>query len=95
MYYGLVINRDAPTNVFGIGIGAVITIAHVTIGVFTGACVNPIRVFGPALLKENVQHLPMYIVSEFLGGLFAAYYFEFYIINKIKEPRLESGKILS
>lgn len=57
MYFGLVINEKAPSNVFGFGIGAVIAIAQLTIGPISGACVNPIRFIGPSLLSDKSKYM--------------------------------------
>lgn len=63
MYYGLVWNKEAPSNVFGFGIGGVILIAHLTIGLLSGACVNPIRYIGPALLSEKIDYMGIFCIS--------------------------------
>ena len=63
MYFGLIINEKAPSNVFGFGIGGVITIAHLTIGIISGGCVNPIRFIGPSLLSDKSKYLGVYLIS--------------------------------
>lgn len=85
MYFALVINEKAPSNVFGFGIGAVIAIAHLCVGNFSGACLNPIRFIGPALLTDKIKYLTIYVTSHFCGGLLAGFYYEFYLNAKKDE----------
>lgn len=62
-YFSLIINEKAPSNVFGFGIGGVVAIAHLTVGPFSGACINPIRFIGPALLTEQIKYFTIYVSS--------------------------------
>lgn len=63
MYFGLIFNKKAPSNVFGFGIGGVISIAHLTIGMISGGCVNPVRFFGPSLLTDKSKYMMIYMGS--------------------------------
>lgn len=63
MYFGLILNKKAPSNVFGFGIGGVILVAHLTIGTISGGCVNPVRFFGPALLTDESKYMTVYLSS--------------------------------
>jgi len=41
-------------------------------GLFTGACMNPARAFGPILLTGRWHHVHVYTIAPFIGGALAS-----------------------
>jgi MIP family channel proteins len=59
-------------NMVGVAIGLVLTADILMGGPLTGASMNPARTFGPALAKNDLSYLWMYIVGPLAGGGVAA-----------------------
>ena len=47
VFYALLEDKRAPKHVFGFGIGMVVLFGTLAFGPYTGAGINPMRVFGP------------------------------------------------
>ena len=73
-------DKRAPDQVFGAMIGATVALDIFAIGPFTGAAMNPARVFGPAVLTATFQNDWVYWVGPFLGGALGAvtYWYGFF-----------------
>jgi len=92
-----------PNNdVFGICIGGTVGICVLSFGPISGACLNPQRFFGPALISGELWHSDyakywwIYIVGPYTGGALAGliYYFGYIDWNgKEEEKYLELQKL--
>ncbi len=80
-YFALVIDKRSPTNIFGFGLGAVVLAGSVAFGPFSGACINPLRVLGPELVIGTFTHSETYVFANFAGGIFAGFYYEFFLLK--------------
>ncbi|MEO1528752.1 MAG: aquaporin [Planctomycetota bacterium] len=56
----------------GIAVGATILMEAMVAGPLTKASMNPARSFGPALVSNDLQQVPIYLVGPFLGALTGA-----------------------
>lgn len=68
--FGTVVSREAP-KVGGFGIGLVLLFAIVVGGPLTGAALNPVRAFAPALISGNWLSQGVWWVGPLLGGALA------------------------
>ena len=59
-------------NLVGVAIGFVLIADILFGGTLTGASMNPARTFGPALAKNNLGYVWLYIVGPAIGGIVAA-----------------------
>ncbi len=50
LYYTTIVDKNAPSNVFGFAIGCVIIAGHICCNNLTGGAVNPIRIIGPCIV---------------------------------------------
>lgn len=60
------------SNMVGVAIGFVLIADILFGGTLTGASMNPARTFGPALAKNNLSYVWLYIVGPAIGGIVAA-----------------------
>lgn len=60
------------SNLVGVAIGFVLIADILFGGTLTGASMNPARTFGPALVKQNLGYVWLYIVGPAIGGIAAA-----------------------
>lgn len=81
MYFAMVIDKRAPLNVFGFAIGSVIAVCTFAFGPATGACVNPIRVFGAEVILSLYDDAGTYWFSTVSGGIFIAFYYNAFILK--------------
>ena len=84
MYFATVVDKRAPSNIFGFALGAVITVGTVSVGSDTNACVNPARIFGPQLLTGLMETSWLYWSATIAGGLFAGFYYDFFLLKDIE-----------
>jgi len=80
-YYAFVMDRRAPKNVFGYALGAAIMVSTVAFGPFSGACINPVRIFGPHIVTGKYSHGLSYWMADIFGGLFAGFYYECFFMK--------------
>lgn len=78
-YSATVLDRRAPSNVFGFATGSVFLLCVLCFGEITGACLNPIRVFGAHLINFDWSHSWLYWLAGSFGGLFAGFYYDFFL----------------
>lgn len=79
--FGTMVDRRAP-KVNTIYVGLTITAAAVTIGPFTGACLNPARYLGPAIAGAGFADVLVYMAGPILGGAIAGLVYT-YAIGKV------------
>jgi len=65
--YGTAVDGRAP-KIGGLAIGLTVTLDILFGGPFTGAAMNPARVFGPALVSGHWDNQMIYWVGPLLGG---------------------------
>lgn len=81
VYFATIVDKRAPTSVFGFALGAVILLGSISIGAYTNACINPIRIFGPHLLIGRVNNTVIYWLANLTGGIFAGFYYTFFFLR--------------
>ena len=91
-FLALIVDRRAPTNVFGFGLGAVIAGCSVAFGPATGGCVNPVRLFGPHIVSNRFEHAWVFWAATVAGGLFAGFYYDFFMLKNESFDFLDDGK---
>lgn len=93
-YSATVIDKRAPSNVFGFALGSVVMVGALTVGPYTGGVVNPIRIFGPYLVNGKFDNMVVYWLATFAGGLFAGFYYDYFLLkddNYEEEENAKSG----
>ncbi len=85
LYQATIIDKNAPSNIFGFAIGGVMALAYMTILPFSGACVNPVRNFGPALLSGDILNSGTYWIATITGGILGGFYYDFFLTKPLKE----------
>ena len=79
VYSATILDKRAPSNIFGYAIGIVFALATMAIGSQTGACLNPIRAIGPQIIAGDFTYIYLYTLSNIFGGLFAGFYYDFFL----------------
>ena len=75
VYYALVEDNRGPLNTYGISFGAIYIFGTIIFGPYTGACINPLRILGPALVNLNMKDVMVYCVGSLAGCLFGSFYY--------------------
>lgn len=82
MYFNLVFDTKCDDkSAYGFGIGACVVISQLAHGNLTGACINPMNHFGPALLSMNSSHAWVYWLGPTFGTFFAGFYYSKVILD--------------
>jgi len=69
-----------------LAIGITIAIGNMAGVAASGAAMNPIRWFGPAVIQQDWANAWVWIVGPVLGGLVAAVLYDFFLMDKSPEP---------
>lgn len=93
-YFGTVIDKKAPSNVFGFAIGGVYIIGYICAGHFSGSCINPIRNFGPSLLSGTIANTGVYWAGTIGGGVLAGFYYEFFLMSENEKELYASNDMM-
>jgi aquaporin TIP len=80
-YYAFVVDKRAPKNVFGYALGAATMVSTVAFGAFSGACINPVRIFGPQIVTGNYARAWSYWMADIFGGVFAGFYYQYFLMK--------------
>jgi len=80
-YYACVLDKRGPQHVYGFAIGSVMFFGTLVFGPYSGACVNPMRVFGIYLFKGEFTDLNIYFFSSLSGCLFGAFYYYSFLMK--------------
>ncbi len=83
--FGTAVSPEAP-KVGGFGIGLVLLFATLVGGPLTGAALNPVRAFGPALVSGNWLGQAVWWVGPLLGGLAAGLLWKLVLLPPEKTP---------
>jgi MIP family channel proteins len=75
--YGVAVNKQAPSGVFGWAIGGIIIADIMLGGTQTGAAMNPARAFGPALASGMLANQPIYWLGPLIGAMVAGFVSEY------------------
>lgn len=81
MYFATVVDKRAPTGVFGFSLGSVLLTTAIAFGKATGACVNPVRLIGALFITGYNPDASTYLIATLSGGLFAALYYSSFILR--------------
>jgi len=88
MVFALAVDKRAPKHVFGIGIGGALGVSVLSFGSVSGACLNPARWLGPAVLSlDFMPGLLIYIPAPILGAVLAALLYMF-VLYKAPDEQL-------
>ncbi len=79
--FGTAVDKRAP-QVGGLFIGLAITLDILMGGPLTGACMNPARYLGPALLGGGLQDIWLYWLGPVLGAIIAAVTYDKFLAKK-------------
>src|SRR5438874_3132006 len=82
--YGSAVDVRAP-KIGGLAIGLTIALDILFGGPFTGAAMNPARVFGPALIGGQWDHHYVYWIGPLLGGALAGLVYGRFLIRPAPE----------
>lgn len=74
---GVGIDDRAHSEFTAIAVGGVIVADILVGGSLTGASMNPVRSFGPALIEMNFQHMWLYFVGPIIGAIIGASLYSF------------------
>ncbi len=68
-FYGIAIQKDAPSNLAGFGIGLTVAFLILATGPLTGTAINPARHFGTALFGNRLAGSIPYWIGPIVGSI--------------------------
>lgn len=87
-YYALIVDCRAPSNIFGFAIGGVSILCDLCFGEMVGGCINPVKYIGPRLVTAELSEPWIYFTAPLLGGIFAGFYFDFFVLERKEKEEL-------
>lgn len=81
VYHGTIFDKRAPKNIYGIAIGGVVICSTIAFGPYSGACINPVRIFGPCIISGYYSGSLIVFLANMAGGLFGGFYYHFFIMD--------------
>ena len=84
--FGVAVDKKAPKNIFGLGIGIALGCNIMAVGPYTGASFNAARGFGPAIFSEQIGERGqwIYYTATVLGGIIAGVNYHFAFLHEYK-----------
>merc|ERR1712146_267240 len=96
MIMALAVDKRAPLNVFGIGIGLALFVSVLSIGPVTGSCLNPARILGPFMVAtvyggvaSSWTNTWIYVLGPIFGALLGGFYYEFFMLDEENDDEVE------
>ena len=83
--FGVAVDPRTPKVIAGLAIGLTITMDIFAGGVISGAVMNPARALGPAFVQQDFRDFWVWIVGPIVGGLIAAYLYQFVLLSGVRE----------
>lgn len=81
MYFSMMFDKRVnDPNVYGFAIGSSYYLSTLCFGNLTGACINPMRHFGPALLSGYTDNLWVYWLGPMFGTFISGFYYWYSIM---------------
>jgi len=76
VYFSFIFDkRINDQNVYGFALGASVFLTSLCCGNLTGACINPMKHFGPSLIAWNSDNLWVYWLGPLFGTFFSGFYY--------------------
>lgn len=69
VYYVLILERNAPKYVYGVGISGMFLVNMILLHDKTGCSLNPMKNLCYAIIGQNYSHLYVYILGPLIGGI--------------------------
>ena len=81
IYFSFIFDkRINDKNVYGFALGAAVFLVQLCCGNLTGACINPMKHFGPALISNNIDNLWVYWLGPLFGTFFSGFYYYYTVL---------------
>ena len=87
-YIAMMVDKRAPKGVNCFCVGCAYGLAYLTVGYYTGACLNPFIYIFPRLFTLELGDILVYSLAPLAGGVVAPIYYRFMVH---KEPDTESS----
>lgn len=91
-YYALVLEKNAPKNMYGAGIGAVVFVDTLFLFNKTGCSLNPLKSLAYAMVGNNYRFTLAYVLGPIIGGLMGCFLGNAGLSEKA-ESTLEKSKV--
>lgn len=86
--FGTVVDkRSIGRWVAPLAIGITIAIGNMAGVAASGAAMNPIRWFGPAVIQQDFDNFWIWIIGPVLGGVIAAVLYEMFLMDRTPAPK--------
>lgn len=85
-YQSMMVDKRAPKGFNCFCVGCAYGLAYLTIGYYTGACLNPFIYLIPRLFILDFKYILIYILAPLAGGVVATIYYKFMLHS---DPMLE------
>lgn len=79
VYQAMMIDKRAPKGFNCFCVGCAYGLSFLTIGYFTGSCLNPFIYIFPRLFILDLKYILIYILAPLAGGLVATIYYRFMV----------------
>ena len=91
-YYSLLLERNAPKFIYGMGIGSVYFVDTLFLFEKTGCSLNPLRSLAYAMISNNYTNLYIYIVGPLFGGLLGCFLGNTFLTEKAEQAHKREKK---
>ena len=86
--------RINDKNVYGFALGSSVFLSQLCCGNLTGACINPMKHFGPSVIANNSDNLWVYWLGPLFGTFFSGFYY-YYTVLLNNEQNMGDSKFES
>ena len=81
MYFSMIFDkRNNDPNIYGFVIGSSVFLTQLCFGNLTGACLNPMKHFGPTLLSGYFDNTWVYWFGPLFGTFFSGFYYWYSVL---------------
>lgn len=85
VYSAIICNIKAPKYIYGAAIGGVYSASLITMGTYSGGCINLITYIGPMVFSNYYDDLIYYTIAQLIGGLFSAIFYSIFLNKNVTE----------
>ena len=91
-YYSLLIERNAPKYIYGMGIGAVIFVDTLFLYGKTGCSLNPLRSLAYAIIGSKFTGLYVFIIGPLVGGVLGCLVGNSFLSEKAEQTKIREKR---
>jgi glycerol uptake facilitator-like aquaporin len=85
-YMAFMVDKKAPSSIFGFGVGAAYAMGVMTLAPLTGGCLNPFKWLAPAIFSPGLfAFLLQYLIGPTIGGVAGGLIYQIFFLNRAEK----------